>query len=94
VAKILILNASHLEYLAVGMPIVIVAPDSAAGVRNIGKEVRIGNNVRVGSHAFSGAGVIVGDGSIIGAGAVVLRDVEPCTVVGGVPARELRHLRC
>jgi len=60
--------------------------------RNIGKEVRIGNNVWIGSHAFIGAGVVVGDGSILGAGAVVLKDVQPRTVVGGVPAKKLRDL--
>jgi maltose O-acetyltransferase len=60
--------------------------------RSIGKEVRIGNNVWIGSHAFIGPGIKVGDGSIVGAGAVVLEDVEARTVVGGVPARKLRHL--
>lgn len=60
--------------------------------RSIGKEVNIGHNVWIGSHAFIGPGVKVGDGSIVGAGAVVLKDVEPRTVVGGVPARKLRDL--
>lgn len=59
---------------------------------NIGKEVRIGNNVWIGSHSFIGAGVTVGDGSIVAAGAIVLEDVEPRTIVGGVPARKLRDL--
>jgi maltose O-acetyltransferase len=83
-----VLIASH-----VGISSITHDPDAVPfNCRNIGKKVRIGSNVWIGSHAFLGAGVTVGDGSIVGAGAVVLRDVEPCTVVGGVPARKLREL--
>jgi len=68
-------------------------PDAVVfNTRNIGEEVNIGRNVWIGSHAFIGAGVTVGDGSIVGAGAVVLKDVAPRTIVGGVPAKKLRDL--
>lgn len=36
------------------------------------------------------AGVTIGDGAIIGTRAVVTKDVEPYSVVGGVPAKEIR----
>jgi acetyltransferase-like isoleucine patch superfamily enzyme len=34
--------------------------------------------------------VTIGDGSIIGANAVVTKDVEPYSVVGGVPAKLIK----
>ena len=36
------------------------------------------------------AGVTIGDGAIIGTRAVVTKDVEPYSIVGGVPAKEIR----
>jgi len=36
------------------------------------------------------AGVTIGDGAIIGSRAVVTKDVEPYSIVGGVPAKLIR----
>lgn len=38
------------------------------------------------------AGVTIGENSIVGAGSVVLKDVEPYTIVGGNPARLIKRL--
>jgi putative colanic acid biosynthesis acetyltransferase WcaF len=43
----------------------------------------------VGTEAFIGPGVTVGRGAMVAARAVVVRDVEPMTLVGGHPAREI-----
>jgi UDP-3-O-[3-hydroxymyristoyl] glucosamine N-acyltransferase len=51
---------------------------------------RIGRGVRIGSNAILLPGVNLGDDCAIGAGAVVTRDVEPGTIVTGVPARFLK----
>lgn len=53
-------------------------------------DIVIGNDVWIGFEAVILSGVKIGDGSIIGARAVVTKDVEPYTIVGGVPAKPIR----
>ena len=53
-------------------------------------DIVIGNDVWIGYEAVILSGVHIGDGAIIGARAVVTRDVEPYTIMGGVPARPIR----
>lgn len=53
-------------------------------------QLNIGNDVWIGQGAFLMEGITVGDGAIIAAGAVVTKDVEPYSIVGGVPAKEMR----
>lgn len=50
----------------------------------------IGNDVWIGAKALLRDGITVGDGAIIAGGAVVVDDVEPYAVYGGVPARLIR----
>lgn len=50
----------------------------------------IGHDVWIGYEAVILAGVHIGDGAIIGARALVTKDVAPYTIVGGVPAHEIR----
>ena len=53
--------------------------------------VVIGNDVWIGADAVVLRGVTIHDGAVVAAGAVVTRDVEPYTIVGGVPARPIKR---
>ena len=55
------------------------------------RPVRIGAWSDIGVNAVVLPGVTVGKGAIVGAGAVLTEDVEPFTVVAGVPARLIRR---
>lgn len=50
----------------------------------------IGNDVWIGHNATIMPGVKIGDGAIIASNATVVRDVDPYTIVGGNPAKEIR----
>lgn len=51
----------------------------------------IGNRVVIGAGAKVLGPIQIGDEAVIGANAVVIADVEPRTVVGGIPARVLKR---
>ena len=60
------------------------------------KPITIKDNVWVATGAIVLPGVTIGAGAVVAAGSVVVKDVEPWTVVGGNPAkfikkRELRN---
>lgn len=53
-------------------------------------DIVIGNDVWIGYEAVIMSGVTIGDGAIIGTRAVVTKDAPPYTIVGGVPAKQIR----
>lgn len=52
--------------------------------------VHIGHDVWIGTNAVILDGVTIGNGAIIGANSIVTKDVPPYTIVGGVPAKEIK----
>lgn len=50
----------------------------------------IGNDVWIGYESIIMQGVHIGDGAIIGTRAVVTKDIEPYTIVGGIPAKPIK----
>lgn len=53
--------------------------------------VEIGNDVWIGANVCILPGVHIGDGAIVATGAIVTKDVEPYSVVGGVPAKHIKY---
>ena len=50
----------------------------------------VGNDVWIGYNATIMQGITIGDGAIISANAHVVKDVEPYSIVGGNPAKEIK----
>lgn len=57
------------------------------------RPIVVESDVWLGARVTVLPGVHIGRGSVVAAGAVVTRDVEPFTLVSGVPARVLRRLK-
>lgn len=54
------------------------------------ESVKIGNDVWIGANVIVLDGVTIGNGAIVGANSVVTKDVLPFSIVGGVPAKEIK----
>jgi acetyltransferase-like isoleucine patch superfamily enzyme len=69
-------------------------PNARARIFEGGHEKRrvvIGADAWIGGSAVILPGVTVGEGAVVAAGSVVTRDVEPFTIVAGIPARFVRR---
>ena len=55
------------------------------------KDIKIGNDVWIAQDVRITGGVTIGDGAIIANNSHVVKDVEPYTIVGGNPARYIKH---
>jgi acetyltransferase-like isoleucine patch superfamily enzyme len=51
----------------------------------------IGNDVWIGMNCIIMRGVTIGDGAILAAGSIVTKNVEPYSVVGGIPAKLIKY---
>lgn len=80
--RVMIVTGSH-EYS--------VASDRAAG-RGFSSPTTIQDGAWLGARSTILGGVTIGRCSIVAAGALVNADVQPATLVGGVPARVLKLL--
>lgn len=49
--------------------------------------ITINNDVWIGAHSVVLPGVTIGEGAVVAAGSVVNKDIDPYSIVGGVPAK-------
>ena len=61
--------------------------------RHKAQSVVIEDDVWIAAKAIVLPGIRVGTGAVVAAGAVVTHDVEPNTVVAGIPAKPIRNLK-
>jgi acetyltransferase-like isoleucine patch superfamily enzyme len=70
-------------------------PDGIGTVRDLKlpkhAATKIGHDVWVGANSVISRGVKIGNGAVIAAGAIVNKDVEPYSIVGGVPAKHIKY---
>lgn len=85
--------AGHPTHLASTYPFRTLLTRPAGGNQDAVSRgpVRIGHDVWIGAAALILDGITIGSGAVVAAGAVVTRDVPPYAIVGGNPARVIRH---
>jgi maltose O-acetyltransferase len=64
---------------------------SSPTFEGVAEPVSIGDRVYIGPRAIILPGVRIGTGAVVAAGAVVTKDVDPWTIVGGVPAKFIKQ---
>lgn len=96
-AKFLFTSANHTQKSLSTYPFPIFFDEWDLDVEDITSawdrkgDIIIGNDIWIGYEAVIMSGVTIGDGAIIGARSVVTKDIPPYTIVGGVPARQIRR---
>ncbi|MFA7345424.1 MAG: acyltransferase [Terrimicrobiaceae bacterium] len=78
------------DFLSAGELVINTGSHDPVTLKPFSLPVCIGSRVWIGSGVTILGGVSIGDDAVIGAGSVVIKDVEPGTIVAGIPARLLR----
>ncbi len=61
-------------------------------VKTVHGTISIEDDAWIGAGAIILPNVTVGEGAVVGAGAVVTKDVDPYTIVAGVPAKKINEV--
>lgn len=86
------------NYVTISYGAKLISGGLEIGAKEIGYKEHISgcivveDGVWIGTDSIILAGITVGQRSVVGAGSVVTRDIEPCTVVAGAPAKVVRRI--
>ena len=87
-------GANHLTNAISSYPFAIFGNDQADAMSGKSYPTKgdtiIGNDVWIGYKAVIMPGIKIGDGAIIATNSMITKDVEPYSVVGGNPAKEIK----
>ena len=95
-AKFLFNSANHTMKSLSSYPFPLFFDEWGLDIKDVAQswdnkgDIIIGNDVWIGYEAVIMAGVTIGDGAVIATRSVVTKDVEPYTIVGGVPAKPIK----
>ncbi len=87
----ILLGANHSLGLITTYPRSLINKNKTVSDSNDRGDVNIGNDVWVGYRATILGSVNIGDGAIVAAGAMVVNDVPPYSIVGGIPAKIIKY---
>jgi acetyltransferase-like isoleucine patch superfamily enzyme len=80
--EVKIIGGDH-KYDKAGTPIIFSGRDKQL-------ETKIGKDVWIGSRSTIMRGVNIGNGAIIAASSIITKDVEPYSIVGGIPGKFIK----
>ena len=87
-------GANHLTDSITSYPFAIFGHDWSNGMEGKSYPTKgdtiVGNDVWIGYNSTIMPGIRIGDGAIITTNSTITKDVEPYTIVGGNPAKEIR----
>lgn len=81
------------DHVAIGPSTVFFAAGhdtSSFGLDDTAATITVKDHVWIGGNSTILQGVTIGEGAVVAAGAVVTKDVEPYTIVGGIPAVKIK----
>lgn len=81
--------STHPSFFLKNTPLVVTFADR--DFFDSAKKVTIGHDVWIGENVIILDGITIGTGAIIAAGSVVTKDVEPYSIMGGVPAKIIKY---
>ncbi|MBC7745800.1 MAG: CatB-related O-acetyltransferase [Flavobacterium sp.] len=87
-------GANHLTDSITSYPFAIFGHDWSSAMEGKSYPTKgdtvVGNDVWIGYNSTIMPGIRIGDGAIIATNSTITKDVEPYTIVGGNPAKEIR----